>query len=365
MPDTDDGASALGPGSRSGSGIPLRTTALGKTLDESAFADRWSHAGAAVSPELALTPSPASAQEVDLRSAAHLSHRPVRRLRHSDRQRHARLSRHAQRARRRHRRRQARLIEECETGYDTKKGVECYESVKGKNPVVVNPYSTGITLQLIPKAAVDKIPILSMAYGLSASAVGNVFPWIFNPPATYWDGASAFIQLRRRQGRRPRQAQGQDDRPHLSRRAATARSRSRCSSSSPRTTASTLKLYPVPPPDMQNQSSHLARTSAATGRTGSIMQGWGAMNPTAVKEAAKINFPMDKLVGVWWSGGDDDARGRRRRRKGYRRSTSTRVGTNFPAIQDIEKHVVDKGKSKPREGQGRREPLQPRRLNSC
>ena len=66
--------------------------------------------------------------------------------------------------------------------------------MKGKNPVVVNPYSTGITLQLIPKAAVDKIPVLSMAYGLSASAVGNVFPWIFNPPVTYWDGASVFIK---------------------------------------------------------------------------------------------------------------------------------------------------------------------------
>ena len=86
------------------------------------------------------------------------------------------------------------IVEECETGYDTKKGVECYDAVKSKNPVVVNPYSTGITLQLIPKAAVDKIPILSMAYGLSASADGNLFPWIFNPPATYWDGASAFIR---------------------------------------------------------------------------------------------------------------------------------------------------------------------------
>ena len=86
------------------------------------------------------------------------------------------------------------IIEECETGYDTNKGVECYESVKGRNPVVINPYSTGITLQLIPKAAVDKIPILSMAYGLSASADGNKFPWVFNPPATYWDGASAFIR---------------------------------------------------------------------------------------------------------------------------------------------------------------------------
>ena len=31
------------------------------------------------------------------------------------------------------------IIEECETGYDTKKGVECYESVKGKNPVGGEP----------------------------------------------------------------------------------------------------------------------------------------------------------------------------------------------------------------------------------
>jgi hypothetical protein len=76
------------------------------------------------------------------------------------------------------------IVEECETGYDTKKGVECYDATKGKNPVVVNPYSTGITLQLIPKAAVDRIPVLSMAYGLSASADGNDFPWVFNPPAT-------------------------------------------------------------------------------------------------------------------------------------------------------------------------------------
>ena len=58
----------------------------------------------------------------------------------------------------------------------------------------INPYSTGITLQLIPKAGVDKIPILSMAYGLSASAVGKEFPWIFNPPATYWDGLSMIIR---------------------------------------------------------------------------------------------------------------------------------------------------------------------------
>ena len=59
-------------------------------------------------------------------------------------------------------------VEECETGYKNDKGVECYEALKGKKPVVVNPYSTGITLALIPKASVDHIPVLSMAYGFNA-----------------------------------------------------------------------------------------------------------------------------------------------------------------------------------------------------
>src|SRR5436305_14698533 len=45
------------------------------------------------------------------------------------------------------------IAEECETGYDSKKTVECYEQLKVKHPVVVNPYSTGATLQLIPRAA--------------------------------------------------------------------------------------------------------------------------------------------------------------------------------------------------------------------
>src|SRR3546814_19995116 len=48
--------------------------------------------------------------------------------------------------------------EECETQYDTKQGVECYERLKGKHggALVFNPYSTGITYQLIPKASGDK-----------------------------------------------------------------------------------------------------------------------------------------------------------------------------------------------------------------
>ncbi len=44
-----------------------------------------------------------------------------------------------------------------------------------------------------------------------------------------------------------------------------------------------------------------------------MMYGWGAMNATAIKEAIKAGFPMDKFVSIWWPGDNDAAAGGRRR----------------------------------------------------
>lgn len=234
-------------------------------------------------------------------------------------------------------------IEECETGYDTKKGVECYESVKRKHPVVVNPYSTGITLQLIPKAAVDKIPILSMAYGLSASADGDIFPWIFNPPATYWDGASMFVRyVASKEGGMDKLKGKKIGLVHLD--APYGKEPIPVLQDMAKKYGYKLILYPVPGNQMQNQSSLWLKVRRD--RPDWIyLQGWGAMNPTAVSEAGKIGYPMDHLIGVWWSGGDDDARPAGAAGKGYLSLDFNAVGTNFPVIKDIMKYVVDKGKS--------------------
>ena len=104
-----------------------------------------------------------------------------------------------------------------------------------------------------------------------------------------------------------------------------------------------LKLYPVPATEMQNQSS--LWLNVRRDRPDWIYHaGLGRDEPDRVKEAAKINFPMDHLVGIWWAGGDDDARPARRGRQGLSsRSTSTWSAPNFPVIQDIIKHVVDEG----------------------
>jgi len=234
-------------------------------------------------------------------------------------------------------------VEECETGYNTEKGVACYESTKSKNPVVTNPYSTGITLQLIPRASVDKIPMLSMAYGLSASAVGEKFPWIFNPPATYWDGLSMIMKyIADKEGGFDKLkgktigyiffdgGYGREPLPLLEIFA--------------KKYGFETKLYPVPPAEMQNQSGQWLNVRKDK-PDWMIMWGWGAMNPTAVKEAARIKFPMDKFVGVWWSGGDDDARPAGDDAKGYLTLNFNGLGTQYPAIQDIIKHVVSKGKT--------------------
>ena len=85
-------------------------------------------------------------------------------------------------------------FEECEFGYKTDRGVECYERMKSKGSIISHPNSTGLTYKLVPKAPVDEIPIFTMGYGMSGAADGRYFPWAFNFPTSYWSQASAFIQ---------------------------------------------------------------------------------------------------------------------------------------------------------------------------
>jgi branched-chain amino acid transport system substrate-binding protein len=182
-----------------------------------------------------------------------------------------------------------------------------------------------------------------MAYGLSASADGTTFPWIFNPPATYWDGASMFINYVAQKEGGTAKLKGKKiglvylDAPY-------GKEPIPLLEALAKDYGFELKLYPVPAAEMQNQSSQWLNIRRDR-PSWLYLQGFGSMNPTAVKEAAKTNYPMDHLIGNWWAGGDDDARPAGDGAKGYLSLDFNQVGTNFPVIQDIIKNVVDKGKS--------------------
>ena len=86
--------------------------------------------------------------------------------------------------------------EECETGYDTARSVECYERLKGKNggASFVQPLSTGATFAITEKAPTDKVSVVTVGYGRSESADGSVFKWNFPIAGTYWVAADTILQ---------------------------------------------------------------------------------------------------------------------------------------------------------------------------
>ncbi len=232
-------------------------------------------------------------------------------------------------------------VEECETQYDTKQGVECYERLKGKNPLVINPYSTGITYQLIPKAAVDKIPVHSMGYGMTAAADGRWFPWVFNFPTTYWSQASAFVKYVGQQEGGLDKLKGKKI-VHVFHNSPYGKEANPTLEDLARKYAFELTLLPVDHPGQEQKSTWLQVRRINPHWI--YVSGWGVMNQVAVKEVAAINYPMDHVVGNWWTGSEADVIPTGEAAKGYKSTAFTAPGQNFKVIQDILKHVYDKGK---------------------
>ena len=239
--------------------------------------------------------------------------------------------------------------EECETQYDTKQGVECYERLKGKGAALVNPYSTGITYQLIPKAPVDKVPVFSMGYGMSASSDGRWFPWVFNFPTNYWSQASAVIRYIGQQEGGLEKLKGKKI-VHIFHNSPYGKEANPTLEDLSKKYQFELTLLAVDHPGQEQKSTWLQVRRINPDWI--FMSGWGVMNQVAVKEAAAINFKMDHFIGNWWSATEADVVPAGDGAKGYRGATFHAPGTNFKVHQDIVKHVYDKGK-----GAGKKEAM--------
>lgn len=235
--------------------------------------------------------------------------------------------------------------EECETKYNTKLGVECYEKLKNKGTAgaaLVNPYSTGITYQLIPKARVDQVPIHSMGYGRTAAADGRVFKWTFNFPTTYWSQASTFVKY-------VGQQEGGMDKLKGKKIALIYHNSPYGKEPIPTLTVLAekfgydLKLLAVDHPGQEQKSTWLQVRRYRPDWI--FMWGWGVMNQVAIKEAASINYPMDHFIGVWWSGTESDVVPAGKGAIGYKAGNFHAAGDGFPIHQAILKHVYNGDKA--------------------
>jgi branched-chain amino acid transport system substrate-binding protein len=231
-------------------------------------------------------------------------------------------------------------IEECETQYDTKQGVECYERLKSR-AVLVNPYSTGITYQLIPKAPGDKVVVHSMGYGMTASADGRWFPWVFNFPMTYWSQASAFIKYVGQQEGGLDKLKGKKI-AHIYHNSPYGKEANPTLETLATQLGFELTLLAVDHPGQEQKATWLQVRRLNPDWI--YLSGWGVMNGVAVKEAAAIGYKMDRLVGNWWSGSESDVVPAGDGAKGFKSMTFHAPGATFKVHQELIKHVYDKGK---------------------
>jgi len=228
---------------------------------------------------------------------------------------------------------------ECETGYNTEKGVECYESTKGQGALMYQPLSTGITYQLIPKVAVDGIPMHTLGYGRTSAANGEVFSNVFNYPANYWNGASGVVNhlLELNDG-------------DIAGKKVTLLYHNSAYGKEPIRTLEELAVkhgfkltaLAVDHPGQEQKSQWLQIRRERPDYV--AMWGWGVMNQVAVQEAANIRFPMENFIGVWWSGGEQDVLSAGDAADGYKALAIHGVGSDYPVYNHIQKYVVDAGK---------------------
>ena len=232
--------------------------------------------------------------------------------------------------------------EECETGYATDRGVECYERLKGKGPTGAAffvPLSTGISYALLEKVPGDKVPLLTSGYGRVESADGNVVRWGFPILGTYWDAGAIQIQYIARElggwdklkGKKIAHVfhdspYGKEPIPVLQELA--------------KQHGFTLELLPVTHPGVEQKATWL---QVRQGRPDFVLLwGWGVMNSTALKEAAAVAYPREKMLGVWWAGAEADTVPAEDAAKGYKALALHPPGSNFPVHADIFKHLYDK-----------------------
>jgi branched-chain amino acid transport system substrate-binding protein len=235
------------------------------------------------------------------------------------------------------------LWEECETGYATDRGVECYERLKGKHggASLVEPLSTGITFALTEKAPGDKIPVVTTGYGRADSADGAVFKWNFPLLGTYWTAADTLVQyvgmkeggLAKLRGKKITLAfadhpYGKEPIPYLQ--------------EASKMHGFELQLLPITMPGVEQKSVWLQIRQSRPDYV--FLWGWGVMNSTALKEAVATGFPREKMYGVWWSGAEPDVKDVGEGAKGYNALTLQHgAEPNAKVIKDILATVHAKG----------------------
>ena len=225
--------------------------------------------------------------------------------------------------------------DECETEWDTPRGVECYERYKKQGPygaTANDPLSVGIAYAVQEKTQVDKIPSITPNHGNSASQDGSVFPYQFPLEITPYDESNIMVKyagqlaggLNNLKGKKivvlyhgsayGRETIGYHD--FLAKKYG----------------------YEVTQIEVAHPGNEQTATWQRVKRENPayvILRGWGVMVPVAIKTAAKVGYPIDRLLGNIWSNSEADVIPAGDVAKGYVALNTQAPGREWPLIKQL------------------------------
>tara|TARA_B100000686_G_scaffold101382_1_gene108558 strand:+ start:6052 stop:7359 length:1308 start_codon:yes stop_codon:yes gene_type:complete len=233
--------------------------------------------------------------------------------------------------------------EECETAYQQDRFVECYERLKHRGEAgatVFQPLGTGLTYAVLDRLADDKIPLITMGYGRTDASDGRVFPWVFPLMVNYWSLSTAKIKyiasleggVENLKGLKIANvfhdsAYGKETRDILNKQAEHYDFE--------------VKGFPVAHPGIDQKATWLNVRRYKPDYV--ILRGWGVMNQTSLKEAARAQISPTKIIGVTWACSELDTIPAGKAAIGYTCASIINPGTHYKVFQDIVKHVHDAG----------------------
>jgi branched-chain amino acid transport system substrate-binding protein len=236
------------------------------------------------------------------------------------------------------------VFTECETGYATDRGLDCYERLKRNGPTgaaFVVPRSTGVTSVLTDRSFTDRIPLLTPGYGRAASKDGSVFMWNFPLMGTYWSAADVAIQHIGKEIGGVDKLAGKSiallfhDSPYGKEPIPALLALSK-------KYGFRFRSIPVSHPGLEQEPQW--RIIRQDKPDYVLLWGWGAMNSATIKEAAAAGYPRDRMIGVWWSGADADVKPARDDAVGYKALMLQHGSGKYQVHAAIERYVYARRK---------------------
>ncbi len=235
--------------------------------------------------------------------------------------------------------------EECETVYDVSRGIECYERLKAKKPTeaaVMQVFGTPLTYALIERATRDQILLITPGTGRSDALDGRVFPYVFNGPSTSWSQNTAKIRFIGQRAGGMDQLKGLKI-VHIYYDNDYGRETLALLDQQAAQYGFAVQHLAVKPPGLDQKAIWL-RVKVAQPDWVILRGAGGFMISTALKEAAQIGFPRDKIVGPFPACAEQDMVAAGEAAIGFICGTWYGTGAHFPLVQDILTYVYGRGR---------------------